>query len=48
MRVGNHNSVGIKVGMFVLNGILNDKKIYRQNENKQKIDIFPDKNHFLF
>lgn len=47
MRMRNHEPVGIKVRMFVLNGILKDKKIYRQNKNKQKIYIFSDKNHFL-
>lgn len=45
VRVGNHNSGGVKVGMFVLNVILNDTKVYRQNENKQKFYIFSDVFH---
>jgi len=45
VRVGNYNSAGIKVGMFVLNAVLNDKKIYRQNNNKPKFYIFLNGNH---
>lgn len=45
MRMRNHYSARIKVGMFVLNAVLNDKKIYRQNNNKPKFYIFLNGNH---
>ena len=45
VRMRYHYSVCIEMGVFVLNAVLNDKKKYRQNENKQKFYIFPDKNH---
>ncbi len=47
MRVGNHNPVGIKVGVLVLNRLLNDEKIHRQCQYKQQSAMFSDKCHQL-
>jgi hypothetical protein len=45
VRVGYNNSVGIKMGMFIQYGILGNKKMDRNNQQKNKFYIFPDECH---
>lgn len=47
MRMGYNNTVGIKMGMFVQYRILNNKKIYRQNQDIKYLNIFPNKSQIL-
>lgn len=47
MRMGYYNSVGIKMGVFVQYRILNNKKIYRQNQDIKHLNIFPNKSQIL-